>query len=173
MDLKLKSRLRKIKTFVFDVDGVMTDGTIIALRGGEMARTFNVKDGYMMGIAVRLGYRIVIISGAREESVRERLTPLGIKDIFLGVKTDKKLEVFDQYLIDNELTAEECLFMGDDLPDIEIMRDRKVLATCPADAVEDIQKVCAYISPRLGGKTCVRDVIELVLKEQGKWMNIL
>jgi 3-deoxy-D-manno-octulosonate 8-phosphate phosphatase (KDO 8-P phosphatase) len=173
MDIKLKSKLKKISTFVFDVDGVMTDGTIIALRNGEMARIFNVKDGYIMGVAVRLGYRIVIISGGREESIRERLAPLGIKDIFLAVKTDKKLEVFDKYLIDNDLSAEECLFMGDDLPDIQIMRDRNVLAVCPNDAVDDIQQISDYIATKNGGKGAVREIIEMVLKEQGKWMNIL
>lgn len=173
MDIKLKSKLRKISTFVFDVDGVLTDGTLIALKGGEMARIFNVKDGYIMGIAVRLGYRIVIISGGREESIRDRLNLLGIKDVFLAVKTDKKLEVFDKYLIDNGLSAEECLFMGDDLLDIQIMRDRNVLSVCPNDAVDEIQQVSDYIASRGGGKGAVREVVEMVLKEQGKWMQIL
>ncbi|WP_337043226.1 KdsC family phosphatase [Emticicia sp. 17c] len=172
MDLKLKAKLRKITTFIFDIDGVLTDSTVIALRGGELARTFNVKDGYAMGKAVRSGYRIAIISGGKEESVRERLSPLGIKDIFLGVSTDKKLSVFDQFLIDNSLVAEETVYMGDDLPDWEIMKHRNVLSVCPADAVAEIKEVAFYQSEKNGGKGAVREVIELVMKEQDKWMKI-
>ncbi|PLK46343.1 HAD family hydrolase [Emticicia sp. TH156] len=172
MNLKLKSKLRKITTFIFDIDGVLTDSTVLALRGGELARTFNVKDGYAMGKAVRSGYSIAIISGGKEESVRERLSPLGIKDIFLGVRTDQKLSVFDQYLIDNNLTAEQTIYMGDDLPDWEIMKHRKVLSVCPADAVAEIVEVANYRSTKDGGKGAVREIIEMVMKEQGKWMKI-
>jgi 3-deoxy-D-manno-octulosonate 8-phosphate phosphatase (KDO 8-P phosphatase) len=172
MDLQLKAKFRKITTFIFDVDGVLTDSTVLTLRGGELARTFNVKDGYAIGVAVRSGFRFAIISGGREESIRERLTPFGIKDIFLGVKTDKKLEVFKQYLTDNQLSEEEIIFMGDDLPDSEVMKT-KVLACCPADAVQEIQEISDFISAKNGGNGAVREVIELVMKEQGKWLKIL
>ena len=172
MDIKLKSQLRKITTFIFDVDGVLTDATVIALRGGELARVFNVKDGYALGKAIRSGYRIAIISGGKEESIRERLSLLGIKDIFLGVNTDKKLSVFDKYIADNNLSADEIVFMGDDLPDWEIMKHRDVLAACPADAVEEIIEIAAFNATRKGGDCAVREVIELVMKEQGKWMKI-
>jgi len=172
MDIKLKSKLRKITTFIFDVDGVLTDATVIALRGGELARIFNVKDGYAMGKAVRSGYRIAIISGGKEESIRERLSPFGILDIFLGVSTDKKLSVFDQFLIDNNLSADETVFMGDDLPDWEIMKHRDVLSACPADAIDEIKEVAIYTCEKNGGKGAVREVIELVMKEHNKWMKI-
>ena len=172
MDIKLKSQLRKITTFIFDVDGVLTDATIIALRGGELARVFNVKDGYALGKAIRSGFRIAIISGGKEESIRERLSLLGIKDIFLGVNTDKKLSVFDKYIADNNISADETVFMGDDLPDWEIMKHRDVLSACPADAVEEIIEIAAFNSTRKGGDCAVREVIELVMKEQGKWMKI-
>jgi 3-deoxy-D-manno-octulosonate 8-phosphate phosphatase (KDO 8-P phosphatase) len=172
MNIKLKSQLRKITTFIFDVDGVLTDATVIALRGGELARIFNVKDGYAIGKAVRSGYRIAIISGGKEESIRERLLGLGVKDIFLGVNTDKKLSVFDKFLTDNNLLADEILFMGDDLPDWEIMKHRAVLSACPVDAVEEIMEIADYNSIRKGGDCAVREVIELVMKEQNKWMKI-
>lgn len=172
MDIKLKSKLRKITTFVFDVDGVLTDATVLALRGGELARVFNVRDGYAMGKAVRSGYRIVIISGGREESIRERLSVVGIKDIFLAVPTDKKLEVFDNYLAENGISADEVVFMGDDLPDWEIMKHRNVLSACPADAVAEIKEVAFYNSEKIGGSGVVREIIEMVMKAQDKWMKI-
>ena len=172
MNIKLKSQLRKITTFIFDVDGVLTDATVIALRGGELARIFNVKDGYALATAVKSGYRIAIISGGKEESIRERLSPFGIKDIFLGVRTDQKLAVFDKYIEENDLSADEIVFMGDDLPDWEIMKHREVLSACPADAVEEIIEIADYNSTRNGGNCAVRQVIELVMKEQGKWMKI-
>jgi 3-deoxy-D-manno-octulosonate 8-phosphate phosphatase (KDO 8-P phosphatase) len=172
MNIKIKSQLRKITTFVFDVDGVLTDATVIALRGGELARAFNVKDGYALATAVKSGYRIVIISGGKDESIRERLSPLGIKDIFLGVKTDQKLAVFDKYIEENNLSADEILFMGDDLPDWEIMKHRAVLSACPVDAVDEIIEIADYNSIRKGGDCAAREVIELVMKEQGKWFKM-
>ncbi len=172
MEIKLKAQLKKIKTFIFDVDGVLTDTTVLALRGGELARTFNVKDGYALSKAARLGYRIVIISGGKEESIRERLSPLGIKDIFLGVSTDKKLSVFDQFIAENNLSENEIAFMGDDLPDWEIMKRREVLSACPADAVEEIVSIAKFQSKRKGGDCAARELIELVLKSQGKWMSL-
>ncbi len=172
MEIRLKAQLKKITTFIFDVDGVLTDTTVLALRGGELARTFNVKDGYALSKAARLGYKIVIISGGKEESIRERLSPLGIKDIFLGVSTDKKLSVFDQFIAENELKEDEIAFMGDDLPDWEIMKHREVLSACPADAVEEIASIAQFQSKRKGGDCAARDLIELVLKAQGKWMSL-
>jgi 3-deoxy-D-manno-octulosonate 8-phosphate phosphatase (KDO 8-P phosphatase) len=131
-----------------------------------------VKDGYALSKAVRSGFKIVIISGGKEESIRERLSLLGIKDIFLGVNTDQKLGVFDKYLMENHLAADEILFMGDDLPDWEIMKYREVLSACPADAVTEIIDVATYKATRKGGDCAAREVIELVMKEQGKWMKI-
>jgi 3-deoxy-D-manno-octulosonate 8-phosphate phosphatase (KDO 8-P phosphatase) len=163
-----KSLLKNINTFIFDYDGVLTDGSVITLDDGEAYRTTNVKDGYALQLAVKKGYRVVVISGAQADCMLHRLKALQIKDIFLGV--ENKLEVFDRYLRDNSLEAEHVLFMGDDIPDYEVML-RAGIATCPADAAEEIRSVAKYISNMPGGKGCVRDVIEQVLKIQGNWIN--
>jgi 3-deoxy-D-manno-octulosonate 8-phosphate phosphatase (KDO 8-P phosphatase) len=163
-----KSVLKNINTFIFDYDGVLSDGSIITLDDGEAYRTTNVKDGYALQLAVKKGYRVAVISGARADGMMNRLKALQIRDIFLGI--ENKLVVFNNYLADNNLKAEQVLFMGDDIPDYEIMLEAGV-ATCPADAAEEIRKVANYISHAPGGKGCARDVIEQVLKIQGKWMN--
>lgn len=172
MDIQVSSRIKKITTFIFDVDGVFTDASLI-VGENDVQRVFNVRDGYAVQVAARLGYRIAVITGGKQESILRRLTGLGVQDVFIAVPTDKKLEVFDKFLADNNLTAEEILYMGDDLPDYEIMTQRKVLATCPTDAVEEVRQACKYISPINGGRGAVRDVIELVLKAQKKWMLVL
>ena len=163
-----KERLQKINTFVFDYDGVLTDGTVILMSNGEALRTANVKDGYALQLAMKKGYRIAIISGAYSESVRKRFESLKLSDVFLGI--EKKIEVFDSYLAKHEIATEQVLFMGDDIPDYEIMKKAGV-PTCPADAAEEIKSLATYISHHSGGHGCVRDVIEQVLKIQGKWMN--
>ena len=163
-----KERLQKINTFVFDYDGVLTDGTVILMSNGEALRTANVKDGYALQLAMKKGYRIAIISGAYSESVRKRFESLKVSDVFLGI--EKKIEVFDSYLAKHEIATEQVLFMGDDIPDYEIMKKAGV-PTCPADAAEEIKSLATYISHHSGGHGCVRDVIEQVLKIQGKWMN--
>jgi 3-deoxy-D-manno-octulosonate 8-phosphate phosphatase (KDO 8-P phosphatase) len=163
-----KPYLKNINTFIFDYDGVLSDGSIITLDDGEAYRTTNVKDGYALQLAVKKGYRVAVISGAEATGMLKRLKALQIKDIFLGI--ENKLEVFNNYLMEHDLKAEQVLFMGDDIPDYEIML-KAGIATCPVDAVEEIRKVSNYISNVPGGKGCVRDVIEQVLKIQGKWMN--
>jgi 3-deoxy-D-manno-octulosonate 8-phosphate phosphatase (KDO 8-P phosphatase) len=163
-----KSWLKNINTFIFDYDGVLTDGSIITLDDGEAYRTTNVKDGYALQLAVKKGYRVAVISGARADCMLHRLHALQIKDVFLGV--ENKLEVFEKYLADHSMDAGQVLFMGDDIPDYEIMK-KAGIATCPSDAAEEIRKLATYISGFAGGKGCVRDVIEQVLKIQGKWMN--
>lgn len=170
--IQLTNQLQKITTFIFDVDGVLTDGTLISYENGDLARTFHVRDGYALVTAIRLGYKIAIITGGKQESIKTRLSALGIKDIFLAVKTDKKLAVFEKFLVDNDLKPEQVLYMGDDMPDIEVLQ-AGVLATCPADAVQEIKNIAHYISPTLGGKGCVREVIEMVTKAQNKWGTIL
>jgi 3-deoxy-D-manno-octulosonate 8-phosphate phosphatase (KDO 8-P phosphatase) len=163
-----KELLKNISTFVFDYDGVLTDGSIITLNDGEAYRTTNVKDGYALQLARKKGYRIVVISGARADCMIHRLKALQISDIFLGI--ENKLETFKKYLEDNGIDSSHVLFMGDDIPDYELML-ASGLSTCPSDAAEEIKKVARYISHFAGGKGCVRDVIEQVLKVQGKWMN--
>jgi 3-deoxy-D-manno-octulosonate 8-phosphate phosphatase (KDO 8-P phosphatase) len=147
---------------------VLTDGGIITTINGEPLRISNVKDGYAMQLAVKKGYRIAIISGAKSESMAHRLKALQISDVFLGV--ERKQEVYLKYVEDNNLKHEEILFMGDDIPDYEVMQLVGV-STCPVDAAEEIKSVAKYISHFPGGKGCVRDVLEQVMKVQGHWMT--
>ena len=163
-----KEKLLKVNTFIFDYDGVLTDGNVILTSDGDALRSANVKDGYAMQLAVKKNYRIAIISGGYSESIKRRFETLKIEDVFLGV--DKKIDVYHQYLETHHLENENVLFMGDDIPDYEIMLKVGV-PTCPADAVEEIKRIATYISHQPGGRGCVRDIIEQVLKVQGKWMN--
>jgi 3-deoxy-D-manno-octulosonate 8-phosphate phosphatase (KDO 8-P phosphatase) len=163
-----KERLTQINTFIFDYDGVLTDGSVITTNDGEAYRISNVKDGYALQLAWKKGYKVAVISGARSASMLHRMKALQITDVFLGV--EKKQDVFREYLKNNGLNAAQVLYMGDDIPDYEVMLEAGV-ATCPADAAEEIRAVAHYISHFNGGKGCVRDVIEQVLKVQGKWMN--
>lgn len=163
-----KELLKNVTTFIFDYDGVLTDGSIITLADGQPYRTTNVKDGYALQLARKKGFRVAVISGAYAENMLNRLKSLQISDVFLGV--ENKLKKLQEYLEENSLNPAEVLFMGDDIPDYEAMRNIGVPA-CPADAVQEIQQISKYISHSQGGKGCVRDVIEQVLKIQGKWMN--
>ena len=163
-----KERLHLINTFIFDYDGVLTNGQIITLPDGEALRMANVKDGYALQLAIKKGYKIAIISGGNAISMIKRFENLNIADVFLSV--DNKIEIFNQYLNDNSLLPENILYMGDDIPDYAVMKLAGV-ASCPADAVEEVKSVAHYISHQKGGEGCVRDVIEQVLKIQGKWMN--
>jgi 3-deoxy-D-manno-octulosonate 8-phosphate phosphatase (KDO 8-P phosphatase) len=163
-----KELLQHINTFIFDYDGVLTDGSVITTSTGEAYRISNVKDGYALQLAWKKGYKVAVISGARSESMVQRMKALQISDVFLGV--ENKRVVFREYLRNNNLQPENVLYMGDDIPDYEVMLEVGV-STCPADAAEEIRSVARYISHFNGGKGCVRDVIEQVLKVQGKWMN--
>lgn len=163
-----KEKLLKVNTFIFDYDGVLSDGQVILTSDGDALRSANVKDGYAMQLAIKKNYRIAIISGGYSESMKHRFESLNIKDVFLGV--DKKIDVYNQYLKTNNLEKENVLFMGDDIPDYEIMQAAGV-PTCPSDAVEEIKRIATYISHQSGGHGCVRDIIEQTLKVQGKWMN--
>lgn len=156
---------RPIKTFVFDVDGVLATSMVLLVQG-DMARSMNTKDGFALQLAIKKGYRVVIISGGKSEAVRDRLTGLGIQDIFLGVhnKKDKLLEYAGQH----NLKWQEILFMGDDIPDYHSLQ-MVGLPCCPADAVNEIKQIAKYISPLNGGHGCGRDVIEKVMKLNGDW----
>jgi 3-deoxy-D-manno-octulosonate 8-phosphate phosphatase (KDO 8-P phosphatase) len=166
MSKSYKELLKDITTFIFDVDGVLTDGTITLFGNGEMTRTMHTKDGFAMKTAIDMGFNICIISGGTSESVRIRLGKLGIKDIYLGAHN--KIEQFTEYTFENDIKPENCLYMGDDIPDIPVMQ-KVLLPTCPNDAVREVQETAKYISNIAGGKGCVRDVIEQVLRVQGKW----
>lgn len=167
----VKYDFKKISTFIFDVDGVLTDGTIIALESGEQARMFHIRDGFGIEKALQANYRVAIISGGNQLGVRKRLEFLKIPYIYLGVPTDHKLEVFERFIEEHGLIHEEILYMGDDMPDYDVLK-AGVLATCPQDAMPDIQALCQYISPFNGGRGAVRDVIERVMREQGKWILV-
>ena len=171
MDIKLKSKLNKITTFVFDVDGVFTDATLL-VGESDVQRIFNVRDGYAVQIAVKSGYRMAVISGGKQKSIATRLSGLGVQDVYLSVGTDQKLPVFQEYIAKYNLQEEEILFIGDDIPDYLLMKNTKVLACCPADATEEVKGICDFITPNIGGKGAVRDVIELVMKAQNKWMKV-
>lgn len=161
-----KEYLKNITTFIFDVDGVLTDGTIQVNTNGELLRTMHIKDGYALKVAVEQGFKVCIISGGTNEGVRKRLENLGIKDIYLGISN--KIEVLNDYMKTHFLERENILYMGDDLPDYHIMKEVG-LACCPQDAVPEIKAISGYISHKNGGKGCVRDVIEQVMKIHGKW----
>ena len=164
--MDILEQFRQIRTFVFDVDGVLTDGTLLVLDDGQMVRRMNIKDGYALQLALKRGYRVVIISGGTSEAVRDRLNKLGVKDVFLKVenKKEKLMEYLTQYKVD----LNEVLFMGDDIPDYFVMQ-MVGLACAPADAAPEIRQICNYISPLNGGYGCVRDVIEKVLKLNNDW----
>jgi len=158
--------LKNIKLFVFDVDGVLTDGSVILLENGEQARQMNIKDGYALQLAVKHGYQILVLSGATSNAVKIRLEKLGIENIFLGVLNKKELLI--NFIARHNFKISEVLYMGDDVPDVAAMQVAGV-ACAPADAVAEIKKLAHYISPALGGKGCVRDVIEKVLKLNNLW----
>ncbi len=163
-----KERLRHIKAFVFDYDGTLTDGTVILLDQGEPLRTANVRDGYAIQLAVKKGYIVAIISGGRSQSMINRFRMLKVQQVFLGV--EHKLDTLKAFMQENGLEPEHVLFLGDDIPDYHAMKYCGV-AACPADAAEEIKSVSHYISDRKGGEGCARDVIEQVMKVQGKWMD--
>lgn len=156
----------KITTFILDVDGVLTDGMVHAFADGEFARVFNIKDGYALEKALKAGYHVCIISGGFEKGVQKRLEFLSIPDIFLGIKN--KIPVLEAYLKEKNIAPNQVLYMGDDMPDYDVMKMCGI-AACPADASLDILAIANYISPKNGGKGAVRDVIEQTMKQQDTW----
>ncbi|MCH7784347.1 MAG: HAD-IIIA family hydrolase [Bacteroidetes bacterium] len=168
MEKNYKEYLQHITTFIFDVDGVLTDGTITVTTKGELYRTMNTKDGYALKAAHEQGFNVCIISGGANEGVRQRLQGLGLTDIYLG--THHKTETLDMYLDSNNIKHENVLFMGDDIPDLIVMQ-KIGLPCCPQDAVQEIKAISKYVSHKKGGRGCARDVIEQVLKVQGKWLT--
>lgn len=157
-----------ITTFIFDFDGVMTDGSVFCDFEGHPLRATNVKDGYALQLASKLGYHVAVISGAVCPSTIVRMNSLGVTDVFTGIPN--KILKLNEYMKDKGLKPEEIIFMGDDIPDIQVMK-HVGLPVCPADAVPEVKEISKYISERPGGKGAVRDVIERVLKVQGKWMT--
>ena len=164
--MDILNSLKKITTFILDIDGVLTDGSVLVLQSGEWARVMHTKDGYAMQLAIKKGYRIFIVSGAAKSAVDERLRRLGIEEIHFGIKNKKE---FVQTLIQSYgLKKEEVLFMGDDMPDVPVSSVVGVFA-CPVDAVEEVLELADYIALKPGGNACVREVIEKVIKLNNHW----
>lgn len=164
--MNILEQFKLITTFVFDVDGVLTDGTLFVFDDGQFVRRMHIKDGFALQLAVKKGYRVVIISGGTSDAVTDRLHRLGIKDVFMQV-TDKKNRLAE-YVEQHNLQWSEILFMGDDIPDYEVMKE-VALPCAPADAATEIKQVARYISLLPGGQGCVREVIEKVLKLNDHW----
>jgi 3-deoxy-D-manno-octulosonate 8-phosphate phosphatase (KDO 8-P phosphatase) len=163
--MSLLDRFKQINTFIFDMDGVLTDGTVYVLDDGQYRR-MSIKDGFALQLAIRKGYRIAIISGSNSDPVTKRLNKLGVRDIFMGVENKKAR--LQEYMRQHLINPQRVLFMGDDIPDYEVMQIAG-LACAPADAVMEIREVAHYISLANGGMGCVRDVIEKVLKLNDHW----
>ena len=161
-----KEIMNHIDTFVLDVDGVLTDSSVHISPTGEMLRIMNIRDGFAMKAAIESGYRVCIISGGSNEGVRIRLRNLGITDIYLG--SSDKVETFKEYCEIYHVNPENVLYMGDDIPDYHVMQ-LVGLPTCPQDASPEIKAISNYVSHKNGGKGAVREVIEQVMKVQGKW----
>lgn len=170
MKQNYKELLNHVTTFVFDVDGVLTDGSVLLMPGQQPYRTFNSKDGYALQLAMKKNYRIAIITGGKSESVKERMMDLGVleQDIWMGAsdKQDAMESLFSMY----DLKREEVLYMGDDIPDYTPLEMAGVACT-PADGAPEIKAICDYVSQKPGGKGCVRDIIEQTLKVQNNWMK--
>jgi 3-deoxy-D-manno-octulosonate 8-phosphate phosphatase (KDO 8-P phosphatase) len=164
--MSVLEKFKLIRTFVFDVDGVMTDGSVLVFDNGEQVRKMGTRDGYSLQLAIKKGYRVLVISGGSSEGVRQRLLYLGINDIFLNIHN--KAAVLDEYAREHNLDENEMLYMGDDIPDYVPMQ-HVGLPCAPADAAPEIRHIAAYISSFGGGQGCVRDVIEKVLKLNGQW----
>jgi 3-deoxy-D-manno-octulosonate 8-phosphate phosphatase (KDO 8-P phosphatase) len=164
--LNILSLFKNISTFVFDVDGVLTDGTVLVLENGLQARRMHIKDGFGLQMAIKNNYRVKIISGGTSPQVTDRLVRLGITDVSMSVLDKRKFLL--EFMQVNRIEQEQVLYMGDDLPDIPAM-GVVGLACCPADAVNEVKQAVQYISPFTGGNTCVRDVIEKVLKINDHW----
>ena len=168
MEISYKQLLHNITTLIFDVDGVLTNGLVTIMPDGELVRNMNIKDGYALKTAVDKGLNVCIISGGKNEGVRTRLANLGIKDIYLGAHD--KIQQYNELVDKFNLKPENVLYMGDDIPDFPVMK-LVGMPCCPNDAASEIQNISKYISDKKGGEGCVRDVIEQILKVQGKWDN--
>ena len=168
MQKSYKTYLKDINTFIFDVDGVLTDGTVQVTTAGELLRTMSVKDGYAIKTAVQKGYTVCIISGGSNEGVRKRLAGLGVEHIYLG--TSRKEVPFEEFIKSSGIDPANILYMGDDIPDIPPMRT-VAIAACPQNAVPEVKAVSNYVSHKNGADGCARDVIEQVLKVRGDWAN--
>lgn len=164
----MTEKFKKIKAFAFDVDGVLTDGGILADLNGELYRTFDSKDGMALRMAMMKGYHLAIITGGRSESIRQRFITCGVKPEDVYLRSRAKMEDFADFCSRHGLLPEEVMYFGDDLPDIPVMKACGC-GTCPSDAVEDVKEIADYITQKPGGKGCAREAIEKVMRLQGCW----
>ena len=162
-------QFKEVETFIFDVDGVLTDSKVLVTEEGHLLRSMSIKDGFALKTAVRQGYNVAIITGGKSEGVRLRLEGLGINDVYTGISD--KIEAYENYIEKYDLDERKILYMGDDLPDLPVMR-RVWVPTCPTDAQPELFEVATYISPLQGGAGCARDVIEKVLRLNGDWPEL-
>lgn len=164
--MNILTGFKKITTFVFDIDGVLTDGTVLVLPNGVQARRMHIKDGFALQMALKNGYRVKIISGGNSPEVLDRLNKLGVSDVHMSVLD--KGTLLQEWMKAENLKKESVLYMGDDLPDLPAL-GVVGLPACPADAADEVKKAAIYISPLKGGDACVREVIEKVLRMNGQW----
>lgn len=162
----LFDKMKAVKAFVFDVDGVFTNNDILVSEAGELLRTMHVRDGQAVKWAIRAGYPVGIITGGRSEGIKKRFTDLGIEEYYSGIHD--KWETLQAFLKRTNTLVSEVCYMGDDLPDLPVLR-KVVLSCCPADAVPDVSDICDYVSPLPGGRGCVREIIEKVMRLQDRW----
>lgn len=164
--MNILERFQEITTFVFDVDGVLTDNSVLVTEDGHQLRAMNIRDGYAIKRAIEQGFRVAIITGGKSEGVVKRLQGLGVTEIFVGIAD--KLTTLEDYLFHHAIDRNQVLYMGDDMPDVPPMR-LVALPCCPSDACQEAVQLAKYISPFNGGQGCVRDVIEKVLVLNEKW----
>ncbi len=168
MSKHFKEIMNDITTFIFDVDGVLTDGKVHVTQNGELLREMNIRDGYAIKAAIENGYTVCVISGGSNDGVRQRLRNLGVTDIYMGVAN--KVDTFKEFIDIYQIKPENILYMGDDIPDYHVMQ-QVALPVCPVDAVPEIKSVAKYVSHVKGGHGAGRDVIEQVMKTQKKWFQ--
>lgn len=168
MDKIYKKTLGRINTFIFDVDGVLTNGNLLVSSDGQLLRSMNTRDGYAIKKAIKNNYTVCIISGGKNEGVRSRLHNLGVTDVYLGI--EDKVETLNKFFSSHNIDPEKVTYMGDDIPDTHPMK-LVGLPACPQDAVPEVKILSTYVSHLNGGQGCVRDLIEQVLKSQEKWDN--
>lgn len=165
--MNYKTKLSTIKALVFDCDGVLTDGTVTLMPNGEQIRKMHTRDGYALQLAVKKGFVVAVITGGRSQSVKDRMTRLGVHDVYLACHD--KVSALKELMHIYSLNKEDILYMGDDLPDYEVMQEVG-LPTCPKNAAQEIKSLSEYVSYKKGGEGCVRDIIEQTMKVQGKWL---
>jgi 3-deoxy-D-manno-octulosonate 8-phosphate phosphatase (KDO 8-P phosphatase) len=168
MSSSYKTRLPGISTLIFDVDGVFTDGMVTVMPDGQLLRRMSSKDSYALQYAIKKGMRVAIITGSNSMVIAETLRHLGVRDVYLESKN--KLVVYEKFIAEHGIADEEILYMGDDIPDYPVL-SRVGVSTCPADAGEEVKRICHYVSHKNGGHGCVRDVIEQTLRSQDKWFD--